>query len=72
MGTAIGDTLMAKKKGSKKRAEFRKKYQGRVRGGDLTRQFQVGDENDLADAAQGERVSGKGDLTRKTKVPRTI
>jgi ribosome biogenesis GTPase len=59
---------MAKKKGSKKRAEFRKKYQGRVRGGDLTRQFQVGDQNDLADVQQGERVSGKGDLTRKRTV----
>ena len=58
---------MGKKKGSKKRAAFRKNYQGRVRPGDLTRQFQDGDDG-LADAAYGERVSGKGELTRKRTV----
>lgn len=57
---------MAKKK-PKKRAEFRKKYQGRVRKGDLTRQFQ-GDGESFDDAEYGERVSGKGDLTRKRTV----
>jgi ribosome biogenesis GTPase len=58
---------MGKKKSSKKRTEFKKKYQGRVRQGDLTREFQD-DGEDLADAAYGERVSGKGDLTRKRTV----
>ncbi len=59
---------MGKKKGSKRRADFRKKYQGRVRKGDLTRQFTGGDQDDLADISQGERVSGKGELTRKRTV----
>ena len=59
---------MAKKKRSKQRADFRKKHQGRVRKSDLTRQFQSGDEDNLADVQQTERVSGKGDLTRKRTV----
>ncbi len=59
---------MAKKKSSKQRADFRKKYQGRVRKADLTRQFRSGDQDDLADAVQSERVSGKGELTRKRTV----
>ena len=59
---------MGKKKRSKQRTDFRKKYQGRVRRGDLTRDFQSGDEDRLADISQGERVSGKGDLTRKRTV----
>lgn len=59
---------MGKKKRSKQRTEFRKKYQGRVRRSDLTRDFQSGDEDELADIAQSERVSGKGDLTRKRTV----
>ena len=58
---------MGKRKGSKKRTEFRKNYQGRVRKGDLTRRFRVGDA-ELDDVAYGERVSGKGDLTRKRTV----
>ena len=58
---------MAKKKRGKQRAEFRKKYQGRVRRGDLTRDFRDGDEG-LADIRQTERVSGKGDLTRRRTV----
>jgi ribosome biogenesis GTPase / thiamine phosphate phosphatase len=52
----------------KRRADFRKKYQGRVRRGDLTRDFKIGDAENLADAVQGERLSGKGDLTRKRTV----
>lgn len=56
-----------KKKDSKQRTDFRKHYQGRVRrGGDLTRDFESGKE--LADLSRGERVSGKGDLTRKRTV----
>lgn len=57
-----------KKKSSKHRADFRKKHQGRVRRGDLTREFRSGDDDRLADIVQGERVSGKGDLTRKKNV----
>lgn len=59
---------MAKKKG-KTRAEFRKKHQGRVRDADFTRQFRQRDhENSVDDVVQNERLSGKGDLTRKRTV----
>ncbi len=59
---------MAKKR-SKFRTEFRKNHQGRVRRGDFTRDFQGGDKTDsLADMARDERVSGKGELTRKRTV----
>ncbi|WP_145056644.1 ribosome small subunit-dependent GTPase A [Lignipirellula cremea] len=51
---------MAKKK--KIRTEFRKKYGGRSRDGDLTRDYKAGGEN--ADAQHSERISGKGSLTR--------
>jgi ribosome biogenesis GTPase len=59
---------MAKKR-SKLRAEFRKKHQGRVRQSDLTRGFRS-DQNDsrIEDAVQSERLSGKGELTRKRTV----
>ena len=56
------------KKGSKFRADFRKSHQGRVRHGDFTREFTTGDQDKLADAVHGERVSGKGELTRKRTV----
>ncbi len=56
------------KKASKYRADFRKSHQGRVRSGDLTREFATGDRDKLADAVHGERVSGKGELTRKRTV----
>jgi ribosome biogenesis GTPase len=59
---------MGKKKRSKQRTDFKKNYQGRVRRGDLTRDFHDGKQDELADAASGERVSGKGDLTRKRTV----
>jgi len=59
---------MAKKK-SKLRADFRKNHQGRVRQSDLTRDFHGGDKSDtLADLVRSERVSGKGELTRKRTV----
>jgi ribosome biogenesis GTPase / thiamine phosphate phosphatase len=59
---------MAKKR-TKLRADFRKKHQGRVRDGDLTRGFQSGDDaQKLEDAVLSERVSGKGELTRKRTV----
>jgi ribosome biogenesis GTPase / thiamine phosphate phosphatase len=56
---------MAKKK--KIRTEFRKVHQGRRRQGDLTRRLAREDltEDDLV---KGERVSGKGDLTRKRTI----
>jgi len=56
------------KKRQKQRTDFRKKYQGRVRKGDLTREFRTGDTDSLADVSQSERVSGKGDLTRKRTI----
>lgn len=60
---------MARKKNrSKIRTEFRKKHQGRARDADLTREFKTGDTERLADAHHGERVSGKGALTRHRTV----
>lgn len=59
---------MAKKR-TKIRTEFRKKHQGRVRQSDLTRGFQSNqDDSQFADAVHSERVSGKGELTRKRTV----
>ncbi len=59
---------MAKKR-SKVRTEFRKNHQGRARRTDFTRDFHSGDKSDtLADLAHDERVSGKGELTRKRTV----
>ncbi len=60
---------MAKKKGKGKkiRADFRKNRQTKVRDRNLTRQFdEHGFEND--EAATGERVSGKGEITRKRTI----
>ncbi|EMI28606.1 ribosome small subunit-dependent GTPase A [Rhodopirellula europaea] len=57
---------MAKKRSGNLRANFRKKHQGRVRRGDLTRDFREGDSQD--DAVQSERLSGKGELTRKRTI----
>ncbi len=51
------------------RIEFRKKHQPRVRRSDLTREFHDGNRDDqLADVVQNERVSGKGQMTRKRTV----
>ncbi|MCM2369058.1 ribosome small subunit-dependent GTPase A [Aporhodopirellula aestuarii] len=58
---------MAKKKG-KLRAEFRKKHQGRVRKSDLTREFHSEESTRLDDAAHGERLTGKGELTRRKTI----
>ena len=52
----------------KRRTDFRKRHQGRVRRGDFTRQFRTGDQDELADEVHGERLSGKGDLTRHRTV----
>ena len=58
---------MAKKRKGKIRTEFRKKHDSRTRESDLTRKYEA-DEESLADGAKSERVSGKGDLTRKRTV----
>src|SRR5688572_23485604 len=52
---------MAKKK--KLRTSFRKNREVRTREGDLTRQFEPETSGD-DDSVRGERISGKGDLTR--------
>jgi len=58
---------MAKNKKKQFRAEFRKNRASRARQTDLTRDFRAGDEH--ADSqARGERISGKGELTRKRVV----
>ena len=58
---------MAKKKKQKIRATFRKNRQVRTREHDLTEQYREhGFEQD--DTTRGERISGKGDLTRKRTV----
>jgi len=49
------------------RVELRKNRSARRRDGDLTRRV-VGDLNAAADLVAGERLSGKGDLTRKRTV----
>ncbi|MBM4023753.1 MAG: ribosome small subunit-dependent GTPase A [Planctomycetes bacterium] len=51
----------------KVRIEFRKNRSGRRRHGDLTRAISA-DREDLADHAAHERLTGKGDLTRKRTV----
>ena len=67
-GTGNEELDKKPKPNQKLRAEFRKKHQGRVRQSDLTRQFRQDDSGALDDAVQGERVSGKGELTRKRTV----
>jgi ribosome biogenesis GTPase len=49
------------------RADFRKKHQGRARRKDLTREF-YRDENVEDRMVKSERVSGKGELTRKRTI----
>ena len=60
---------MAKKKKGKAtvRAEFRKRYDGRTRKKDFTREF-ADDADGLERESSAERVSGKGKLTRKRTV----
>ncbi len=57
---------MAKKK-SKIRATFRKNREARARDGDFTRRF-AQDEEETENVRQSERISGKGDLTRKRTI----
>ena len=56
-----------KRKPNKVRTEFRKRHEGRRRKNDFTREFHDGDKN-LEDLGKTERVSGKGELTRKRTV----
>lgn len=63
----LNECSVAKRRKNKIRAEFRKKHDHRKRRGDLTRDFREhGFVND--DSALSERVSGKGELTRKRTV----
>ncbi len=59
---------MAGKKKQKIRAAFRKNRLERARSDEWTRRFRSGDEDVQLDAASQERVSGKGELTRKRTV----
>lgn len=56
------------KKPRKIRAEFRKNYDAGTRDNSLTRDYLAGGEHPSADAAQRERVSGKGRFTRKRTI----
>jgi ribosome biogenesis GTPase len=58
---------MARDKKKKLRADFRKNRASRTRPGDLTRHFQQHDADD-DDSVRQERISGKGELTRKRTV----
>lgn len=59
-----------KKKKQLNRAQFRKNRSVRPRDADLTRQFAQADADDatLGDAPSQERISGKGELTRKRTI----
>lgn len=57
---------MAKRKKKQLRADFRKNRTRRARQGDLTRKFHTEDVAD--DLARDERLSGKGELTRRRTV----
>ena len=58
---------MAKPKKQQLRTEFRKNRTARARRSDWTRNFQTA-AGEQEDAAQAERISGKGELTRKRTV----
>ncbi len=59
--------MAKKKKGKQVRANFRKRQNTRVRKRDFTREFEE-DADGVNEQRSGERVSGKGDLTRKRTV----
>ena len=59
--------MAKKKKGKQVRANFRKRQNTRVRKTDYTREFEQ-DAESLGDQRTDERVSGKGDLTRKRTI----
>ncbi len=59
--------MAKKKKGKQVRANFRKQQNTRVRKRDFTREFEE-DADGVNDQRSGERVSGKGHLTRKRTI----
>ena len=59
--------MASNKKKRKIRAEFRKKHQSRTRQGDLTRGFRQAQDK-FENAVESERISGKGELTRRRTV----
>ncbi len=60
--------MSSQKKQRKIRAQFRKRYNTRARDGDITRQYAREELEKQEHRPQTERVSGKGDLTRKRTV----
>jgi ribosome biogenesis GTPase len=63
---------MADKKGRRVRVDFRKKHQERTRSGDLTRVYNQDDQSAELDVPSVERVSGKGELTRRRTVTESV
>ncbi len=59
---------MSKKDKRKIRADFRKNRNVRQRDGDLTRRFDRDNSDNLDDDLRNERISGKGELTRRRTV----
>ncbi len=59
--------IKKKKKKTVVRTDFRKRHDSKTRKRDFTREFRAGDES-LENLRSGERISGKGDLTRKRTV----
>jgi ribosome biogenesis GTPase / thiamine phosphate phosphatase len=59
---------MADKKKQKIRAQFRKNRAHRARSDDVTRRFSREHPEEHSDAASSERISGKGDLSRKRTI----
>ncbi len=62
------DGKFVNKKKRKIRAEFRKKHDTRKRSRDFTRQFARDDGQQQEEMASSERISGKGELTRKRTI----
>ena len=62
--------MAKKKKGKQVRANFRKRQNTRVRKRDFTKEFKE-DAEGLIDEKSAERVSGKGELTRKRTIAGT-
>ena len=61
--------MSKKRRGKGKiRTDFRKKHETRRRDHDLTRRYKTDDAGELDDEQQSERVSGKGELTRKRTI----
>ncbi|MCH2182839.1 MAG: ribosome small subunit-dependent GTPase A [Mariniblastus sp.] len=56
-----------KRKNPVVRTDFRKRHDSKTRKRDFTREFHSGDES-IENLRRGERISGKGDLTRKRTV----